>query len=381
MTVHRSLHIAPTGALVGTQPIDARLAMNGLIVNGGGPGNPIGARPGLFYDSTPPIVVGTSATSPMTYNVKQFTGCAQLLGTGASGLALFANDGTVTINTTAAPGSNSRIDVIWVRQHALAADGGADADNILEIGVTQGVAAASPAVPAIPTGAMALAQAVILSTTTATNTAVITQVHNWTAAAGAPIPVRSQAERDALTQYDGLEVDRLDLNRKERSDGTNWLSEAAHFPGPNLLNRPRRMLTRNATFSLANNVLTAVGSWSADTGDDGNGTGLSLSSTILTATYAGMYDVSFSIQFPAASNLIRIQLLKNGAVGPPATGTTVGLIDGAGGGQQTLRWTGKVYLAAGETLQPAAFQNSGSAITCGGTVASINAWTVEWVGP
>jgi hypothetical protein len=382
MAVHRSLHIAATAAPLGTQPIDARLAMNGLIANANNGGAyPLGARPGLFYDANGAggSVVGTTATSPMTYNVRQFVGVAQLLGTATSGLALFANDGTVTVNTTAAPGSNSRIDVIWVRQHALAADGGADADNILEIGVTQGTAAASPTVPTIPTGAMALAQAVILSTTTQTSTAVITQVSNFTSTSGSAIPVRSAAERNALNQYDGLEVDRLDLNIKERSNGTSWLAEAPHLPQQDLLNRPRRILLRSpSTVSLANNVLTGVTSWVADAGDDGNGTGLSLSGTFITATYAGLYRVDLAISFPAGagSGIWRILLLKNGTLGPPATGTTVGQIDTPTTGQTILLLSTLVFLAASDTLQPAAFQNSGSAQTITGV-----RWAVEWTGP
>lgn len=52
-----------------------------------------------------------------------------------------------------------------------------------------------------------------------------------TAAAGAPIPVRSQAERDALPKWDGLQALRLDLPGRpvESCDGAAWsvMAEAA----------------------------------------------------------------------------------------------------------------------------------------------------------
>lgn len=382
MAGNRGLYVLPDGSSNGTTPLNARLALSGLIASDGT--SALAIRQGVFYDGQGSVVVGNTDTGTMSYSVRAAVFALPLLGVTSSGAVVAVNDALFKATTTAAPGSNSRIDVIWVRQHAVASDGGPDANNIFEIAVTQGTAAASPSVPAIPTGAMALAQAVMTSGSTSTNALAFTQVHGWTAAAGAPIPVRNSTERNALTEYDGMRCYRLDTRSFETwwSSDSGWHRDPAPFPFPDAVNRPRRILTRTATFSLANNVLTAVGSWSVDTGDDGNATGLNLSpSTTITATYAGLYRVDYSMQFPAASNIIRIELLKNGTVGPPATGTVVGFIDGAGGGQQTLRWSGYVYLAAADTLIPAVFQNSGSSITCGSASATVVAWTMEWVGP
>lgn len=52
----------------------------------------------------------------------------------------------------------------------------------------------------------------------------ITALPPITAAAGAPIPVRSQAEREGLPKWDGLQVQRLDLSGRpvESWDGATW---------------------------------------------------------------------------------------------------------------------------------------------------------------
>jgi hypothetical protein len=49
-------------------------------------------------------------------------------------------------------------------------------------------------------------------------------------AAGASLPVSSQAERDALTTYDGLSVRRLDIAGRptETWDGTDWVGAVRH---------------------------------------------------------------------------------------------------------------------------------------------------------
>lgn len=108
----------------------------------------------ILTAGTGPIVTGRAT---MGYNVGAFIAATSRISTG---IELVANEATTIVTTTAA---NSRIDVIWVQprfvQHA-------DGSNLPLLGVTQGVAAAIPTKPAIPAGALELATAEILSTTT-----------------------------------------------------------------------------------------------------------------------------------------------------------------------------------------------------------------------
>lgn len=150
MAGNRGLYILPDGSSNGTTPINARLAQAGLIADDGV--SALSIRQGVFYDGQGNVVSGNTDTGPMTYSVRACQFVLYLLGVASSGAVTAINDALLKVSTTAAPGSNSRIDVIWVRQHAVASDGGPDTDNILQIGVTQGTAAASPTVPAIPTG-------------------------------------------------------------------------------------------------------------------------------------------------------------------------------------------------------------------------------------
>src|SRR4051794_2977524 len=112
MTLHRSNFIALDGSSLGSVPVDTRLANSALIVADGTSG--IGFRMGVFYDGlVAPVVVGTATTGTMTYSMRACRLALPLLGTFVSGACLLANDGNITQTTTAAPGSNSRIDVIW----------------------------------------------------------------------------------------------------------------------------------------------------------------------------------------------------------------------------------------------------------------------------
>ncbi|MGG7510915.1 hypothetical protein [Plantibacter sp. YIM 135249] len=178
----------PTGLPAGLSIIDTRKTVAGLIAQ-----NAVGApRLGVLSSSTPQLV---AATTSMSYTVAAASFATSRTG---QGVELVANDGTVTIATTAAPASNSRMDVIWVRARFTASG---DASGAPEINVTQGAASGTvpPPKPSIPAGALELATAQIPSTATATNSSgvIITQTHQFTAASGGVVPFRSNAERDA----------------------------------------------------------------------------------------------------------------------------------------------------------------------------------------
>lgn len=181
MTAQKSIFIALDGSSNGTVPKGARLALGGLIEHDGS-ADPLGVKLGVLEDTFTPLVAGTAG---MSYDIRAAVFVTNPTGSTANGPTAGANDAVVNVATDPAPGSNARYDVIWVRQHVVAADGGADSDNILEFDVTQGTVAASPSVPAIPTGALALANVLVTSGTTATNTLTFTRAHNWVRARGA----------------------------------------------------------------------------------------------------------------------------------------------------------------------------------------------------
>lgn len=199
MTVTRSL---PTQHASGLPLIDERRTTLGLFArNADG-----SARVGVLPAHTNPIVTGRAS---MGYDVAAFNAVTARTSAGAEQIA---NDGTVTVSTTAAPGSNSRIDVIWVRAQFQVLG---DANNDVVLGVTQGTAAVSPSKPSIPAGALELATATIPSTATTTTSSgvVISQTHPFTAAAGGTVLLRSQAEQDAWTPQSGQEAFRLDTQQ------------------------------------------------------------------------------------------------------------------------------------------------------------------------
>lgn len=200
----------PTDRAAGLPVADTRLINAGLIEC-----NTAGVpRVGILPAHYNALVTGTAG---MAYSVAAFNAVTSRSG---NGVEFVANDGAVSVATTAAPGANSRIDVIWVRSlFTTYADGSSDP----VFGVTQGTAAASPSKPSIPAGALELATAVVLSTTTQTSTAVITQTHPYTAMEGGAVALRSQAEIDAWAPADGSRAFRIDTGVEFTRRGGAWV--------------------------------------------------------------------------------------------------------------------------------------------------------------
>lgn len=318
---------------LGTLPVDARLAISALIADDGSA--LLAVRQGIFYDGGGAAVVGTTDTGTMTYQLRACTLAFYLLGTVASGAVLVANAGNLKVDTTTAPGANSRIDVIWVQQRVTSTDGGSGAVNTPILGCTQGTAAASPTVPAIPTGAYAIAQAVVTAGTTQTSTTTITQVHNWTCAAGAPIPVRNQTERDALTEFDGMSVYRLDLHVEETYRNGLWTT-----PASRRYNSTAAVITVGTSQVPVTNWLTQV----YNLGD------ISYAAGVFTVTTPGIYRWSATVTWPSSAASYRVQqyILVNGS---QDTGGIASFQFASGYGAQNLTNGFEVQLNAGDTLE------------------------------
>lgn len=219
MTARDPLFVVGAGGAGQTSPTEARLAMAGLVAPDTGG---VSARAGVFYGPGTPLSV--TGTASMAYNVAAGQAAVNR-ASSALGVYVGANDATVSVSTTAAPGTagTSRYDLIYIRfPDAEQGDG----TSAATIGVVQGTAAASPTRPtgSVPAGALVLAEAQVFQGNTRTDTGVIiTQTAPWTAAAGGILAIRSSTERAALTQYDGLTIFRTDTDRFEVSVGGSWL--------------------------------------------------------------------------------------------------------------------------------------------------------------
>lgn len=100
------------------------------------------------------------------------------------GSYLLSSTATENVVVGAAPGSNSRIDVIYARVNDTNAGGPAGDDWTL--GIAAGTPGASPAIPATPSSAIALAQVLVAAGTVAITTAMITDVRVASRLIGTP---------------------------------------------------------------------------------------------------------------------------------------------------------------------------------------------------
>ena len=221
MSANRGLFVRNNGT-TGTTPIEGRLALASLVVEDS-PGTP---RQGLLGQDAATVVSGNA---DMSFTVAP---CSVVVNRASGeGIYLFTITGSTTVATTAAPSTGSRWDLVYVKQNDP--DKG-DPDNTAVLAVLQGAAATSPTKPyaSLPAGAYVLAEAQVSAGATATNGASVTisQVWKYTALRGAPVKVRTAAERDAITAQPNLEVARLDMvpGSREVYDGSAWRGLIVH---------------------------------------------------------------------------------------------------------------------------------------------------------
>lgn len=219
MTVNRGPGVAKNGA-VGVTTVEHRLQLAGQYAESA-PGVP---RSGVMAQGTTVLV---AARGDMSYDIGP---CQAVISrTDSEGVYTPTLTGTTNVPTDDAPASNSRWDLIYIKQNDMAKG---DADNLAVVGVVKGTAAAAPAKPTgdLPAGALLMAEARIFAGTTATNGGSNTVSQSWrhTAARGAPIPVRNIAERGEITPSNGVSVRRLDLPGRpvEHGDGSGWVQPA-----------------------------------------------------------------------------------------------------------------------------------------------------------
>lgn len=194
--------------------LDARRDMSGLFVCDKNTMMPIA---GILDRSQDNLITGNS--NSMSVTVHPFNAVLNRYGA-----LLIQNDGNVNVPLNAAPSANSRIDVVYVKQYETRSPM-SDSSDVPAFGVVEGTAAAVPVAPAVPDGALALAQVLLPAgvSNTAASGVVITQTYIGAAMKGDMLRVQTSAQRDALTSVpDGTLLhnvaDGCDYVRK----GDNW---------------------------------------------------------------------------------------------------------------------------------------------------------------
>lgn len=191
-------------ATAGTGPAAARMALAGLLA---APGAGAGGRAGVLGG------LNVTGNAGWTYSVT--SGHLDTSRSTSDGVAVWALDATGTLSTSVAPGSGSRVDIIYGLHHDI--DGG-DSDSLPVLGVAQGVAA--------PSGSVELARYTIPSGTSGTSGGTKSVAsRQWSALRGSPIPVETQAQRDAITWGTASEparVWRIDKGFEEINRGLGW---------------------------------------------------------------------------------------------------------------------------------------------------------------
>lgn len=219
-----------------TDQYAARKDLAGLIVRSAA-GVP---RAGLFPRAGAAPV---TARADMQVDVIAFEAAAVQFG----GVILLANDAVAQVPIATAPASNSRIDVVYVKQNENAAPA-TDADNSLVLAAVTGTPAASPTKPALPVGAVELATVLVPAGKTATNQSgvVITSTNAYTATTGGLVWVRNQTELAAWAPPDGNQAWSIADQTVYLRTGGAWVSTAL----------PTQPLSGNVT-TIAGGVVAA----------------------------------------------------------------------------------------------------------------------------
>lgn len=344
--------------------VDHRLALAGLIhANGAAPSPRVGVLAGPGSNS---ILSGTSATGTMTVNVAAHHWVTSR--SAADGVYIGAKEAAGTVNIAAAPGANSRIDVVYVKQNDAASTISPDGSTGDVYGVVTGTAAASPTKPALPVGATEIGTVTVAAGATSTNGAGVTIATTapQVVARGARVPVRNSTERNALTQYAGLEVYRIDSGDVELSNGSSW---ATTFDSSAPTVTPHAVLTGTSTQSIASG-----GSFTAltlGTQVMAQGMTTTLGTGRINVSSSGVYAVSGSVVFAGAASGRRLSgVLLNGTL----INESQGRVDPAAANTTPVPTSlYLVTLTAGNYLQLGAFQDSGGPVNVDRTQSFLQA--------
>lgn len=213
----------PVNAVAGAPAYSGRMIRqaSGLLV-AQNPARPLGGVSGIAAGSG--VVVSVSGT---TYTVGVHRGVLDLETSPLAGSYFYANDAAVALTGTAANATNPRNDLVVATLSDPAEADGSSAPSVV-FSVVTGVAAASPADPSVPARSLAIARVSVPKV--GGGAATVTMLCPEVGASGTPVRVRSAAQRDALTPYEGMQVFRLDTGATEQRSGSVWVPSGQTFP-------------------------------------------------------------------------------------------------------------------------------------------------------
>jgi len=252
----------------------------------------------------------------------------------------WASDANVTGSVTAADATYARKDIVYIQVNDSSAGDGSGATTAPVLYLA-GTPSASPVAPTLPArsflvGTISVPVAGGGSPTVVRNPSVYV-------AAGAVLPIYSQTERDALTPYVGMDIQRMDLAQisstgiREKWNGSTW----DHFG--------------HAEFTTAPNVASSNTGWgmgvfTRDTVRSTDSSFVTIASTDqLQVRDAGLYARTVLVSFTA-----------------PISGISWLSVDGnytvtMGGGLQNFAATlPNEMLAAGQLIKPLLAHGTGS---------------------
>jgi len=209
--------VYPVDAVTGSPTYTGRMARETMSVflAGATAADPLGARSGVRPGTSATTVTATSTTWSMGLHA----GVLDMETAVEAGPYAYAVNTAQTGAVTAADATRPRVDIVWVRLDDPAESDGSSAPAVVA-GYTAGAPLASPVAPATPARCMVLATIQVPMSGGGSPTVI--WVAPYTVAAGAPIPVRSDADLGLLTWYEGLQVYRLDTHLVETFDGIVW---------------------------------------------------------------------------------------------------------------------------------------------------------------
>lgn len=318
-----------------TTPLDARLMdMAQIVCNADG-----SPRTGIMGAATP-SAVGTLGTM----NVAIFANEYVVSKGKADGVVVLTNDGTVNVAIAAAPGSNSRIDVIYVKHNDNTTG---DANSLPIFGAVTGTAAASPTKPALPTGALELATLRVYTGTSATNggSNTLTQTAAFTASRGGTVPFRTKAELVGWTTAPAY------AEATVIADGTSgfngkWINAPGGW-------RPVGSATTRRTRSAAFNLPTTLAVLDLDNSVENSGD-FTYAAGVFTCVNPGRYLVSAGLAMQAAGAAVGFlgRVSKNNVVMSQAVGITSTL------GGITIFTATSLAMMPGDTIGLIVFTNT-----------------------
>ncbi|WP_367645846.1 hypothetical protein [Paenarthrobacter ureafaciens] len=187
---------------------------------GGGSGFSMRAVPGFRVGTGSGILTATSTTWTLGP-------CSAVITPNASsvqGSYRWASDQNVSGSVTAADATYARKDIVYIQVNDSSAGDGSGALTAPVLYLA-GTPSATPVAPDLPARSFLVGTITVPVAGGGSPTAVLNTARF--VAAGGIQPVADAAEQATLTAYEGLRVDRLDLDRVLRYNGSRWVGGRA----------------------------------------------------------------------------------------------------------------------------------------------------------